>query len=144
MRFAILTLALVLSATTFAAPAEKSLYDRLGGQPAITKVVDGFVAKAATDPKVDFFRGGRYAKMDVPTFKKHLVQFLSQAFGAKNVKYEGRDMKSTHTGMKITEAQFNALAGDLQATLKEAGVPAKETGEVMAIAASTKGQIVGQ
>lgn len=127
-----------------APPAEKSLYERLGGEAAITKVVDGFVAKAAVDPKVDFFRGGRYKNMNVPVFKKHLVQLLSLAAGAKNVKYEGRDMKSAHAGMKITDAQFDALAGDLMATLQEAKVPVREAIEVMAIAGMTKKDIVGQ
>jgi hemoglobin len=127
-----------------AAKSTKSLYDRLGGEEAISKVVDAFVGKAAGDPAVDFFRGDDHKDMDVAKFKMHLVQFLSKAFGAKGVKYEGRDMKTAHAGMKITEEQFNALAGDLQAALKEAGVPSKETGDVMKIAASTKKDIVGR
>lgn len=121
--------------------AEKSLYDRLGGENAITAVIEDFVGRAAANPKVNFFRDGKFKNIDVPKLKKHLVQFVSMATGGPS-KYEGRDMKTAHTGMKITNAEFNAIAGDLSATLDKFKVPAKEKNELMTIVGGTKGAIV--
>jgi hemoglobin len=58
------------------------------------------------------------------------------------VKYEGKDMKTVHRGMGISEAEFNALAGHLEAALRKHNVPRAEMDEVMKIAASTAPDIV--
>ncbi len=127
---------------------EKSLYERLGGEPAITAVCNDFVARAASDPKVNFFRKEIPGAMewkptpeDLAMFKKHLVQFVCMAAGGPQ-QYEGRSMKSTHRGMKITESEFNALAADLAASLDTFNVPAKEKGELLGAVAATKKDIV--
>lgn len=128
------------------APA-KSLYERLGGQAAITAVVDDFVPRAASNPAVNFTRQGQPRTWEatpenVEKLKKHLVQFVSMATGATDVAYEGRDMVTAHEGLKITDAEFDALAADLAASCDKLGVPAKEKGELLAIAGSTRGSIV--
>lgn len=129
------------NAEATATTGEKPLFERLGGTPAITAVVDDFVGRAATNPKVNFLRDGKYAKIDVAQLKVRLVQFISMATGGPS-KYEGRDMKTAHAGMKIKSSEFDALAGDLSASLDKFKVPAKEKGELMTIAASTKPAMV--
>ncbi len=127
--------------------AEKPLFDRLGGEAAITAVVDKFVNRAAANPAVNFTRQGQPRTWDansenVVILKKRLVQFISIATGAQDVTYEGKDMVEAHKGMKIANAEFDALAGDLAATLDEFNVPEKEKNELMNIAGSTRGSIV--
>src|SRR5262245_28688391 len=67
-----------------AAPA-KSLYERLGGKPAITAVVDDFVGRAASDPKVNFTRKGipgaewQATPENVAHLKAGLVDFVTMA-----------------------------------------------------------------
>jgi hemoglobin len=138
-------LAVVATTATFADQATKkgSLYERIGGEAALTKVVDEFVAKAAADPKVNFTRNGKWTATDaaVKTLKMHLVNFLGNAFGGPQ-KYTGRSMKEAHKGMAITQAEFDALAADLQAVLEANKVPKAEIGEIMKIAASTAPDIV--
>lgn len=124
----------------------KSLYERLGGGPAITAVVDDFVGRAAADPKVNFTRKGTGHEWspsadDLARLKKHLVQFISMATGGPST-YEGRGMKPVHAGMGISEAEFNALAADLIASLDKFKVPEREKNELVAIVASTKKDIV--
>ncbi len=134
-------------ATPAPAPvAAKSLYERLGGEPAIKAVVDDFVARAAANPAVNFTRKGSIREWNasaenVATLKTRLVDLIGQLTGGPQ-KYLGRDMKSAHAGMKITAAEFNALAGDLAASLDKFKVPAKEKAELMAIVASTQKDIV--
>jgi hemoglobin len=130
-----------------APPKEKvaPLYDRLGGEAAIKAVVDDFVGRAAGDPKVNFTRKGikewEASEANVAKLKKHLVALIGAVTGGPQ-KYEGRDMKSLHAGMKITTAEFNALAGDLKATLDKFKVPAKEQDELLKIIGSTAADIV--
>jgi len=124
----------------------RSLYDRLGGEPAVTAVVDDFVNRAAADPKVNFTRKGTDKEWaatpeNVAKLKMHLTQFVAQAAGGPQ-KYQGKAMKPLHAGMKITEAEFNAIAADLVASLDKFKVPQKEKDELMAVVGSTKGDIV--
>jgi hemoglobin len=132
--------------TTADASKGPTLYQRLGEEKAITAVVEDFVPRAAANPKVNFFRKGtarewRPADADVATFKKRLIQFISAATGGPSL-YEGKDMKTAHAGMRITNEEFDALAKDLQASLDKLGVPAKEAGELMAIVGTTRKDIV--
>src|SRR4051794_12295097 len=111
-RMWIIGLALVFSSTAFAdtkapakeekkAPAKKSLYDRLGGKDAITKVVDEFITNVAADKVIN----KRFAKTDIKKLKGNLVDQICAATGGP-CKYTGKDMKEAHKGMKITEAEF--------------------------------------
>ena len=120
---------------------KKSLFERLGGQPAITAVVDSFVNTTAANPKVNFFRDGKYKGLNVAHLKKQVTTFIVQATGGPS-EYKGRDMKTAHIGMKITAAEFGAIAGDLSATLDKFKVQKTEKDELMAIAASTQKDIV--
>ncbi len=129
-----------------AVPAPPTLYDRLGGEAAITAVIDEFVALAAADEKVNFFRVGtdkewKPSDADVAKLKTHLINLVGQLTGGPQ-KYTGRDMKSSHAGMKITTAEFNALAGDLIAALDKFKVPQAEKDELIKIVASTAGDII--
>lgn len=124
----------------------KSLYERLGGEPAITAVVEDFVGRAAADPKGNFTRKGTSMEWqatpeNVAHIKKLLVQFIAKTAGGPQ-KYEGRDMKSAHKGMKITNAEFNAIAADLKASLDKFKVPAKEQSELLAAVEGTRKDIV--
>ena len=122
---------------------KKALWDRLGGEGAVKAVVHDFVVAAAPDPKVNFFRDGKF-KLDDAGVKKLetlLVELISAVSGGP-LKYTGRDMKTTHAGMKITDAEFDALAGHLVATLKKYKVPQAEMDELVGIVASTKKEMV--
>jgi hemoglobin len=140
-----LLFSLVVGAGVLAGPTaraqEKSLYERLGGEPAITAVVDDLTSRAAGNAKVNFLRGGKYASIDLTRFKKHLVNMIAAATGGPQ-KYTGRDMKTTHKGMAISDAEFDALAEDLVASLDKFKVPAKEKSELLKIVASTRADIV--
>jgi hemoglobin len=124
-------------------PADLPLWTRLGGEPAVKAVVHAFVALAANDPQVDFTRGGRYPvdAAGVANLEKRLVELVSAVSGGP-LQYEGRPMKPVHQGMAITDAQFNALAGDLGVVLTKFDVPKKEADELLAIIASTRKDIV--
>src|SRR3984893_15043069 len=118
---------------------QKSLYDRLGGQGAITAVVDDFVGNVAADNRINRF----FARTDIPRLKRLLVEQICAGTGAP-CPYTGRDMKTAHAGMAITDAQFNALVEDLVKSLDKFNVPAREKSELLGILGSMKPSIVGQ
>jgi hemoglobin len=126
----------------------KSLYDRLGGEPAIKVVVHDFVARAASDPKVNFFRKGvegakewKPGPGDVDKLEAHLVALVGQLTGGPQV-YKGKAMKPLHAGMKIKSSEFDAAAADLVAALDAAGVKRADRDELIGIVATTKKDIV--
>lgn len=122
-----------------AQPAERTLYERLGGQPAIAAVIDDFIANVAADPAIN----KRFASADIPKLKKLLVEQVCEASGGP-CKYSGRSMTESHKGMDIKVAEFNAMGGDMIKTLDKFKVPEREKNEVMALLGSMSKDIVGK
>jgi len=114
-----------------------SLYDRLGGKPAITAVVDEFVSNVAKDARIN----SRFATTDIPRFKGHMVDQVCEATGGPCT-YTGRDMKTTHIGMRISNAEFSAVVEDLVAALNTFKVPQKEQSELLGLLGPMKSDIV--
>ena len=119
------------------ATKERALYDRLGGKPAITAVVDDFVARVAADRRINRF----FVNTDVPSFKAKLVDQICEASGGP-CKYTGKDMKTAHAGMGVANADFDALVEDLVATLDKFKVPEKEKGNLLNILGPMRKDIV--
>ena len=116
---AALTLCTCIAFASFAvlAQAPSSLYDRLGGKPAITAVVDEFIARVASDKRINgFFARVASDPARLAAFKGKLVDQICEASGGP-CKYTGKDMKSAHEGMGITSADFDALVEDLVGAL---------------------------
>ena len=115
----------------------KTLYDRLGGKAAITAVVDQFVTNVADDKRIN----ARFSTTDIPRLKKNLADQVCMASGGPCT-YSGRDMTTTHAGMKITAADFNALVEDLVASLNKFKVSETEKKELLGILGPMKKDIV--
>ena len=116
-----------------------SIYHRLGGQAAIDAAVELFYVKVLADESVNHFFD------DVNMNKQRAKQkaFLAAAFGGP-VPYEGKDLRKAHASLDLKESDFNAIAGHLQATLKELKIDDKLISEVMAVAASTKDEVLNR
>jgi hemoglobin len=120
------------------APApDKSLFDRLGGKPAVTAVVDEFVTRTTTDPRIMY----RFFNTDPVNLKRLLVEFVCVAAGGPCT-YTGRDMTSSHAGMDLVDDEFTALVEDLVGALDKFHVPDREKGEVLGALGPLKPQIV--
>jgi hemoglobin len=115
-----------------------TLYDRLGGQPAVAKVVDDFVAIVIKDERIN----KRFENIDGANLKKQLNDQICNASGG-GCEYKGKDMKTAHTGMKITDAEFDALVEDLVKALKDNGVKDAEIQELGGALEKLRPEIVG-
>ncbi len=119
--------------------APDALYNRLGGEREITKIVDVWVGKLEADAKVK----ARFVKADLPRMKKEMVLQLCDLSGGPQV-YLGKDMKTAHKGMNISEGEWSAYMDDLKASLAELKVGAEERAELLVIYDPMKRDVVGQ
>ncbi|MDQ2952755.1 MAG: group 1 truncated hemoglobin [Chloroflexota bacterium] len=115
----------------------KSLFERLGGQGAITAVVEDFSARCAQDSRIN----AKFARTDILRLRSMLIDQVSEATGGPS-KYTGRDMKTAHTDMGVTAGEFSALVEDLVATLNKFGVGKGEQDELLGILGPLKSDIV--
>jgi hemoglobin len=118
---------------------KKALYDRLGGKPAITAVVDDFIGNVAGDARIN----KRFANANIPRLKAQLVDQICEASGGPCT-YTGMNMLDAHRGMNISDAEFTALVEDLIKSLDRFKVPAQEKNELLTALGGMKPQIVGK
>ena len=126
--------------------AERTLYERLGGETAIRAVIDDFVTRTAANPKVNFTRKGTPAEWKptpegIDRLKKNLLDLTGMVTGGPQ-RYSGKPLKEGHRDMKITQDEFDATVSDLKASLDKFNVPTKEKDELIKIVNSTAGDIV--
>ena len=139
-----LLLAILLAAALPAAHAQPSgdatLYQRLGGYDALAAVTDAFIVRLATDDQLGRFFVG-HGTDSQQHIRQLVVDQLCAATGGPCV-YIGRDMRTTHAGMGITEADWDRAVGHLVATLDQFQVPEAEKGELLTILGPLKDDIV--
>ncbi len=117
----------------------ESLYHRIGGQPAIDATVEVFYKKVLADKRVSHFFDGINMKKQRAKQKA----FIAAVLGGPNP-WKGKDLRRAHDSLDLNESHFNAIAENLQASLKEMKVDPKLIGEVMAIVASTKNDVLNR
>lgn len=141
---ALAVLALLLLITPSLAMAqgtsEKTLYQRVGGYDALAAVVDDFIGRLVADKRFEKFFVG-HSEDSLKRIRQHILDQFCAATGGPCI-YNGRDMKTSHKGLGITEADWDAAAKHLSATLDKFKVPEKEKDEILAFVTSLKKDIV--
>jgi len=135
-----LTLLLSTSVMAQAKAQEKSLYERLGGYNSLAAVVDDFIRRLVADQRFNKFFVG-HGTDSLKKIRQHILDQFCAATGGPCI-YTGRDMKTTHQGLGITEADWNEAAKHLVAALDNFKVAEKERDQVMAFVATLKKDIV--
>jgi len=126
-----------------APPKSLTLWDRLGGEKGVSRVVDNFLTSSLADPKVNFYRKPNVnpTPEQIATLKKQLVELLSSMTGGP-YDYKGKSMKDAHKGMGITNPQFDAMIGHIRAALLANGAQPADITLVLDIVESTRKDIV--
>ena len=117
---------------------EKTLFQKIGGMGAVNAAVDIFYGKVLADDSISHF----FTKTDMKSQAGKQKAFLAYAFGAP-MAYTGKNMRDAHAHMNLTEDHFNAVAGHLVGTLQELKVGQDLIDEVVAIALTTKDDVLG-
>lgn len=119
---------------------ERTLYERLGGYDGITAFVENLLPRLKSDALLKRYWANR-GDDGVAREKQLLIDFLCTSAGGP-VYYTGRDMKLSHKGMKVSEADWAAFFGHAGATMEALSVPAQECDEIATFVTSLKGDIV--
>ena len=114
-----------------------TLYDRLGGAPAVKAVVKEFYRRILDDKDLKVF----FAKVDMEKQMQHQTNFITMAVGGPK-RYSGRTMKKAHAELKLTNRHFDGVAGHLVATLKWAKVDQANINEVVAAVSPLRAEVV--
>jgi hemoglobin len=116
---------------------------QLGGKDKLRQVLRDFLTAASQDPQVDLSRGGKFA-LDASALawlEQSLTDYFAAALGGGEL-YHGRDLKTAHEGMQITQAQFDALAGHLRQALQKHQVPPQPARAVLRVLEQTRDAVV--
>lgn len=119
-----------------------SLYEQLGGEPAVNAAVDIFYRKVIADPRINTFFFG----VDMAQQAAKQKSFLTMAFGGPH-NYTGLDMRRGHArlvDMGLTDRHFDAVLEHLGNTLRELGVAEPMVKQVNDIAESTRTDVLGR
>ncbi len=124
-------------------PNLPTLYERLGGIYSIATVVDDFIDRIMSDPRLNSNPLVDEAHHRVPPagFKYLVTEMVCWAAGGPQ-KYTGHSMRDSHQKLKITAREWDAFLDDFQQTLDKFAVPQAEQVELKAIVNSTRADIV--
>jgi hemoglobin len=120
-----------------------ALYDRLGGIHNIATVVDDFIDRVMTDPRLNANPrvDEAHHRVSPAGFKYLVTEMVGEATGGPQ-RYTGRPLGDSHRHLMITGPEWLAFMDDFQQTLGRFGVPQPEQDELKAILESTKDAIV--
>lgn len=127
---------LIASACAYA-EASDEFYSGLGGKEGVRKLAAQLVQLAQQDPRLK----AQFAEIDAPHLTDMLAEQFCQLSGGPCT-YSGKSMEVIHDGMKITTAQFNALAEDLQLAMTMQAIPNSIQNKLIAKLAPMQRQIV--
>ena len=137
-----LILGALLALSLPAAEAPRTLYQRLGGQPAVQAVANNLVDRILADKRVNpWFQHAAASPENAAAYKAKLAEFLCQSTQGP-CHYTGLDMTTAHRGRAVTSAAFDAVVEDLVAVLDQLKVAPKEKNDVLALLAPLKPVIV--
>jgi hemoglobin len=120
--------------------SEQTLYQRLGGYDAVAAATDDVIPRLLNDPLLKPYFD-HMSQDGTRKLRQHFVDFLVSAAGGPAY-YVGRDMRTTHAGMGISDADWQAFVAATRATLQQLHVPERESGEVLTLVETTKQEIV--
>ena len=143
MKLAALVFALLLTGCVGTAPqtytGKDALYQELGRSEGITKVVDLFFQRINADARINTL----FANVDHNDLRRLVIEQICAASGGPCT-YTGRSMEESHSGLNLTNKDFDAFVGDLVGAMDEAKVAKSTQKKVLEIFGPMRPQIVGQ
>ncbi|MCH2342429.1 group 1 truncated hemoglobin [Pseudomonas sp. NPDC047963] len=137
MRWFGLLFCLLLGACAGQAPKDDGLYRQLGGEPGVTRIVEGMLLRIAGDPRIV----EHFQDIDIQRLRDKLIEQVCLEAGGPCV-YTGDSMEESHKGLALTPSDFNALVENLQAAMTAEGVPIPTQNRLLARLATMRGQVI--
>ena len=114
-------------------------YQRIGGGPAVSAVVDALYARLTVDPQV----GHYFEDISLPEQKRHMILMLTKVLGGPDG-YDGRDLDVAHQPLGISDPDYDRVGETLMGILGEVGVPDDIQGRVGDVLGAVRPQVVSQ
>lgn len=117
-----------------------TIYEAIGGAPAMDAAVDLFYRHVLSDDRISHW----FDDVDMDRQAAKQKAFLTFAFGGP-AHYTGRDMRAAHAHLVargLNDDDFNAVAENLQKTMEELNVPANLIADALAVAESTRNDVL--
>ena len=111
-------------------PSETSLYERVGGYDVIAAMIDDLLQRVTTDPQIGVYWKG-HSNDSMKRDRQLLVDYLCESTGGPVI-YRGRDMKTSHEGLGITESDWNIFIQHTVAMLDKFELPLREKEDCLA------------
>lgn len=115
----------------------ESLYEKVGGEEAISKVVDYFYELVLKDENVSHF----FENTDMEKQRSHQTKFISFALGGPK-QYSGKSMEKAHEGMNLQPEHFQAIATHLHDALAHFGIEEADIDTALTKVASLRDDIL--
>jgi hemoglobin len=143
MKQAVLAFALLMMGCAGPAPqtytGKDALYQELGRSEGITKVVDLFFQRINADARINTL----FRNVDHNDLRRLVIEQICAASGGPCT-YTGRSMEEAHSGLNLTNKDFDNFVGDLVTAMDEAKVPKSTQKKLLAIFGPMRPQVVGQ
>ena len=141
--FALLTLSSMISAQS--SPAETTtLYERLGGTPGITSIVDDVIEAHMNNAAISArFKPYLDHPERLEKIRQHTIDFFTAGSGG-SIEYHGRDMQTAHQGMNISAAEYMHVIDDIMKVLEKHHIDDESKKDVLAIVWSLKEKIISK
>ena len=126
--------------TTTKTPSAPTIYEQIGGAPAVEAAVDIFYRKVLTDDRVSRF----FDDVDMDRQSAKQKAFLTMAFGGP-VNYTGQDMRRGHLHLisrGMNDDHVDVVLELLGETLTELNVPAEIINQIAAVANSVRDDVL--
>jgi len=122
-----------------APPAKDAFYRELGGTEGITKVVDAFFRRLNGDARINTL----FRNVDHDDLRRLVIEQLCEATGGP-CKYTGRSMEEAHSGLNLSNADFDAFVEDLKGGMNDVKVPYASQQKLIAMLAPMRPDVVGK
>ncbi|MDW7550371.1 group I truncated hemoglobin [Pseudoalteromonas peptidolytica] len=133
---ALIVLVILLTACS-TSTSSSSLYEQIGGSAGTEKLVDAFIQQIGNDELILPY----FTDTNVRHFRQGFINHLCDTLDGP-CRYEGDNMVQIHTGMRISEADFNRVVDLLINAMNEVGIPQRVQNQILARLASLRGDII--
>lgn len=137
--FQALTLMTCLILSACASTQKDSLYQDLGGEAGVAKLVDRLIIKYRADRRIN----GLFQETNFEYFAERLREDICVRAGGPCT-YQGLSMADAHSGMAIREREFNYFVEDSQAAMDELGIPIGVQNRLLKLLARERSEVIHQ
>jgi hemoglobin len=114
-----------------------SVFEAVGGEPAVQGAVALFYGRLLGDPEVSNF----FEDADMVVLQQHVRAFMTALMGGPD-EYSGRSIAAAHVSLGISDTDFDAFLAHMVDTLIDLDAPDETICRIGALVAPLRSQVV--